>query len=143
VLLGFDIPVNVFGPGLRINHYGNIVVNARVKIGYWCDIHQGVNIGSNNSKNGGALVPEIGNNVWIGPGSKIFGDIVIADEVQIAANAVVNKNFESNTTIGGIPAKIISETGTAGVNVAASKIRMLHFMHKYPQYKKYFEMFDN
>lgn len=43
--LGFVIPPNVFG-GLRINHFGNIVVNPNAKIGEWCDIHQGVNIGT-------------------------------------------------------------------------------------------------
>src|SRR5690606_13327299 len=90
IKLGFDIPANVFGPGLRINHFGNIVVNGSARIGMWCDIHQGVNIGSNNSKDGGILVPNIGDNVWIGPGVKIFGAINIGNEVQIAANAVVN-----------------------------------------------------
>lgn len=44
--LGFVIPPNVFGGGLRINHFGNIVVNSEAKIGEWCDIHQGVNIGT-------------------------------------------------------------------------------------------------
>ena len=38
--LGLDIPEGVFGPGLRINHFGNIVVSANCKIGCWCDIHQ-------------------------------------------------------------------------------------------------------
>jgi len=138
VRLGFDIPVNVFGAGLRINHFGNIVINGSSNIGMWCDIHQGVNIGSNNSKNGGSFVPTIGSNVWIGPGSKIFGEITIGDEVQIAANAVVNKDVASNKTIGGIPAKVISETGTENVDVAASKYRMLKFIESYPQYKHYF-----
>jgi serine O-acetyltransferase len=92
--LGFDIPENVFGAGLRINHFGNIVVSKTAKIGMWCDIHQGVNIGSNNSETGVPMVPIIGNNTWIGPGVKIFGDIKIADGVQIAANSVVNKNGE-------------------------------------------------
>jgi serine O-acetyltransferase len=137
--LGFDIPINVFGAGLRINHYGNIVINGGAKIGMWCDVHQGVNIGSNNSKSGEPLVPKIGNNVWIGPGAKIFGNIIIEDEVQIAANAVVNKDFKRNTTIGGITAKILSSSGTEGVNVGASKRRMLHFVDEHPHYKEYFE----
>jgi serine O-acetyltransferase len=139
IRLGFDIPANVFGPGLRINHFGNIVVNRFANIGMWCDIHQGVNIGSNNSKEGGLLVPKIGANVWIGPGVKIFGDIEIGDEVQIAANAVVNDSVPINKTIGGIPARIISEAGTASVDVAASKSRMIQFIHSHPEYKHYFE----
>jgi serine O-acetyltransferase len=139
IQLGFDIPDNVFGPGLRINHFGNIVVSSSANVGMWCDIHQGVNIGSNNSKEGGTLVPKIGSNVWIGPGSKIFGQIEIGDEVQIAANAVVNKSVTANKTIGGIPAKIISDTGTESISVAASKLRMAHFMELYPKYKHYFQ----
>ncbi|MBU2971114.1 serine acetyltransferase [Pseudoalteromonas sp. C2R02] len=139
IRLGFDIPANVFGPGLRINHYGNIVVNGNSNIGMWCDIHQGVNIGSNNSKEGGVLVPNIGDNVWIGPGSKIFGDIEIGNEVQIAANAVVNKCVPSNTTIGGIPARVISESGTESVSVAASKSRMMEFIGTFPKYRNYFD----
>lgn len=139
ILLGFDIPPNVFGPGLRINHFGNIIVNSASTIGMWCDIHQGVNIGSNNSKTGEPLVPIIGSNVWIGPGAKIFGNIEIGNEVQIAANAVVNKNVKNNTTAGGIPAKIINEMGTESVDVAASKSRMKLFIETHPQYRSYFE----
>ena len=140
IKLGFDIPINVFGAGLRINHFGNIVVSPSAKIGMWCDIHQGVNIGSNNSQHGGSLVPTIGSNVWIGPGAKIFGKIIIEDEVQIAANAVINKDVTSNKTLGGVPAKIISETGTENVDVAASKYRMLKFIELNPQYEHYFNI---
>ncbi|MBP3314115.1 MAG: serine O-acetyltransferase [Oscillospiraceae bacterium] len=105
--LGFVIPPNVFGAGLRINHYGNIVVNSEARIGDWCDIHQGVNIGA-----GYDGVPTLGNNVWIGPGAKIFGKIQIADDCAIGANAVVNKDFlQTGVSIAGVPAKIISEKG--------------------------------
>lgn len=105
--LGFSIPCNVFGAGLRINHFGNIVVNSEAEIGEWCDIHQGVNIGQNIEKNS---VPKIGDNVWIGPGVKIFGDIVLGNNMMLAANAVVNKSFEEgNCRVGGVPAKVISD----------------------------------
>ncbi len=137
--LGFDIPGNVLGAGVRINHFGNIVINKSVRIGMWCDIHQGVNIGSNNSVNGGPLVPTLGNNIWIGPGAKIFGDIKISDGVQIAANSVVNKSVEANCTVAGVPAKIISNTGTESINVAASKQRMKKFIDCNQHYKSYFE----
>lgn len=46
IKLGFSIPINVFDGGLKINHYGYIVVNPNAKIGCYCDIHQGVNIGT-------------------------------------------------------------------------------------------------
>ena len=110
LLLGWDIPVNTFGPGLKINHYGLIVVNENARIGSFCDIHQGVNIGQHGDSQ--YDVPTIGDNVWIGPGVKIFGKIHIASGIAIGANAVVNKNFsENNITIAGIPAKKISNKG--------------------------------
>lgn len=102
IQLGFDIPINVFGAGLRINHYGLIVVNPKARIGANCDIHQGVNIGQNLAHDD---VPKIGNNVWIAPGAKIFGKITIADNISIGANAVVNKSFlEENIVVAGMPA---------------------------------------
>lgn len=105
IKLGFSIPVNVCGPGLSVPHYGSIVINANAKIGYNCMIHSCVNIGANG---GSAKAPQIGNNVFIGPGAKIYGDITIANNVYIGANAVVNKSIlEENAVVAGIPAKII------------------------------------
>lgn len=112
--LGFSIPINVFGPGLRINHYGYIVVNEMAKIGSWCDIHQGVNIGQNIT--GGA--PQIGDNVWIGPGAKIFGEIQVADRVAIGANAVVNRSvIEEDVTVAGVPAGIKKKMGNPWIKM--------------------------
>jgi serine O-acetyltransferase len=112
--LGWEIPINTFGPGLKINHSGLIIVNGNARIGAFCDIHQGVNIGQH-----GMLpddVPTIGDNVWIGPGAKIFGRIVIASRCAIGANAVVNRSFtEDGISIAGIPAKKISNTGNIWV----------------------------
>lgn len=118
VKLGFSIPVNVFGPGLRINHYGMIVINGNARIGANCDIHQMVNIGQNLEAES---VPTIGDNTWIGPGVKIFGGIEIADGIAIGANSVVNKSFrERDITIAGIPARKIKDAGTSGMETAAS-----------------------
>ncbi len=106
--LGFTIPVNVFGPGLSIAHYGTIIINSGTKVGANCRIHAGVNIGTEAGYSDKA--PVLGNNIYIAPGAKIFGQIIIADNTAIAANAVVNKSFEmANTAIGGIPSKVISE----------------------------------
>jgi len=108
--LGFSIPCNCFGGGgLRINHYGLIVVHPSARIGEWCDIHQGVNIGQNLEK---GTVPKLGSNVWIGPGAKLFGAIKLGDNMMIGANSVVTKSFpEGNCTIAGSPAKVIKNTG--------------------------------
>lgn len=103
--LGFSIPHNVFGPGLAIVHYGNIIVSGSAKIGENCRIHSGVNIGANAGETAAA---QIGDNVYIGPGAKIIGNIIIESNVSIGANAVVVKNIEEGITVGGIPAVKIS-----------------------------------
>lgn len=101
--LGFSIPKNVFGPGLCIVHYGTIVVSPKAQIGRNCRLHPSTSIGDYNG------APSIGDNVYIGPGAKLFGNISIGDNVAIGANSVVNKSFGSNITIAGIPAKEISQ----------------------------------
>ena len=103
VKLGFSIPINVFGPGLSLPHRGNIIINPQTSIGENCRIHVGVNIGAHHDK-----APRIGNNVYIGPGAIIFGDIEIADNVSIGANATVNKSvLELNSVVAGTPAKVV------------------------------------
>ena len=106
----------MFGPGLAILHYGTIVVNSGARIGSNCRIHTGVNIGAQLGR--GDEVPKIGHNCYIAPGAKIFGAIEIGDNTAVGANAVVNKSFpEGNVTIGGIPAKVISQKSTKGLFV--------------------------
>lgn len=101
--LGFTINPNCFGPGLRIAHRGTIVVNGKCKIGANCTINACVNIGAKAGFD--EQVPKIGNNVYIGPGAKLYGDISIADGCTIGANAVVNKSCSKPYTIlVGIPA---------------------------------------
>lgn len=107
---GFSIPLNVFGPGLSIAHYGTIVVSKNASIGRNCRIHEGVTIGSTN---GEKEAPIIGDNVFIGTGAKIIGNISIADGISIGAGAVVTKSFlEREITIAGVPAKKISNHGS-------------------------------
>ena len=91
-----------------------ITINGNAKIGEFCKIHVGVNIGADAREKGES--PIIGNHVYIAPGAKIFGKIQIGDYVAIGANAVVNKSFPmSHVTIAGIPAKIINEKGIDGI----------------------------
>ena len=92
VRCGFDIPPNVFGPGLSIAHRGTIVVHP-------------------DAPGPRDLVPTIGDNCYIGPGAKLFGDIVIGNNTAIGANSVVNHSFpEGNMTIAGAPARKVSDT---------------------------------
>ncbi len=121
IMLGFTISPNVFGPGLSIGHRGTIVVNSNAKIGANCRIHVCTSIGTRAGYSN--VAPTIGNNVYIGPGVKIFGDIEIADGIAIGAGAVVTKSFnERNITIAGIPAKKISCKGSEGLIIKATGI---------------------
>ncbi|PKQ44067.1 serine O-acetyltransferase [Confluentibacter flavum] len=107
IRLGFSIPENIFGPGLSIAHYGTIVVNSKTKVGKNCRIHVCTNIGASG---GNPKAPVIGDNVYIAPGVKIYGDIEIGNNIAIAPNSSVNKTFlEPNVLIAGSPAKIIKK----------------------------------
>lgn len=118
--LNFSIPINVCEKGLSIAHVGPIVINDTVRIGRNCRIHVGVNIGTAAGKSD--ATPKIGNNVYIGPGAKLFGDITIADNVAIGANAVVNKDIlEEHVTVAGVPAKKISDKGSDGLVIIAAE----------------------
>jgi serine O-acetyltransferase len=119
IKLGFTIPPNVFGPGLSIAHPGTIVVNPDARIGANCRLHVCVNIGTQAGEH--SAVPALGDNCYIGPGAKLFGSINIGNNVVIAANAVVNKNFPDNVTIGGVPAKVISQKSSHGLLVQGYK----------------------
>jgi serine O-acetyltransferase len=113
-ICGFSIPLNVCGKGLNIAHIGPVIINGHAKIGDYCRIHVGVNIGTAAGYQDKA--PTIGNNVYIGPGAKLFGQITIADNIAIGANAVVNKSFlETNIAIAGVPAKKINDKGSNGL----------------------------
>ena len=102
---GISILPGSFGEGLTIYHHGSIVVNRATKVGKNCCIMNNVNIGANG---GSDKAPVIGDNVYIGPGAVIYGDITIADGCYIGANAVVNKSFnEPYSVIAGVPAKVI------------------------------------
>lgn len=103
--LGYSIPINVFGPGLSLPHYGTVIVNPNSRVGAFCRLHCSTNIGASA---GQKEAPSIGDNVYIGPGAIIFGDIHIANNITVGANATVNHSFdEEHVAIAGTPAKIV------------------------------------
>lgn len=105
IKLGIEMWENNFEEGLIIYHAGNIVINRGAKVGKNCQLHGDICIGNDGKNN---KCPIIGDNVDIGVGVKIIGDIKIADNIVIGAGAVVNKSFdEKGITIAGIPAKKI------------------------------------
>lgn len=108
---GFEIyPTTEIGPGFYLGHFGGVVINKGANIGCNVNIANGVTIGSSNRGKKMGL-PTIGNNVWIGSGAKVIGNIKIGDNSLIAPNAVVIDDVPDNCCVGGIPAKIISHTG--------------------------------
>lgn len=109
----FTIPNDVVGKGLCLVHLGPVVISQYAKIGDYCRIHICVNIGADARKE--HCAPQIGNNVYIAPGAKLFGDITIGDDVAIGANAVVNKSFPGGVSIAGVPATVINTKGSRGI----------------------------
>ncbi len=104
LLLGIEVAPFRCGKGTKIYH-PNVIINGFV--GENCTFH-GNNIIGNKKTGQKDAVPKIGNNVDIGAGAIIIGDVVIADNCIIGAGAVVTKSFTSpGTVIAGVPAKEI------------------------------------
>lgn len=103
VKLSVETADNVFAEGLMIWHTGNIVVNGHSKVGKNCMLHGSNCIGNNGLTSD---CPVIGDNVRLGVGAKVIGGVTIADNIKIAAGAVVVHSFlEEGITIAGVPAR--------------------------------------
>lgn len=139
VKLGFDIPMNVIGPGMKINHRGTLIINGNSHIGKWCDMHPGVCVGDNPvlGGNGETItnVPAIGDFVFLGPGAKLFGKIVVGDGVMVSANAVVNNDVEKDMIVYGNP--MVVKERRQEIATTASRSFEQAFVETYPQFEKY------
>lgn len=93
------------GPGLYLMHAYGIMVGPS-PIGANCIIHQNVTIGDRVA-GGDNRVPRLGNNVWIGPGATITGDITIGDDVTISAGSVISKSVPDGCLVAGNPGRVI------------------------------------
>ncbi len=101
--LGFYIGCEVFDEGLVIYHHGSVIVNGNARVGKNCCLHGDNCIGNDGKTNG---TPVLGDNVELGVGAKVIGEITIANNITIAAGAVVVDSFlEEGITIGGVPAR--------------------------------------
>ncbi len=110
---GCFIPISAqIGKNITFPHgVCGIFISNGAKIGDNCVIFQQVTIGSNTLKDSkGYGAPTIGNNVYIGAGAKIIGNVTIGDYVRIGANAVVVKDVPANATIVAPMPTIIPHT---------------------------------
>ena len=99
-------PGATIGKNLFIDHGSGVVIGETAVIGDNCTIYHAVTLGG-TGKDKGKRHPTIGNNVIIGCGAKLLGNITIGDNVKIGANAVVLTDISDNSTAVGIPAKIV------------------------------------
>jgi serine O-acetyltransferase len=97
IRLGYTIPPHVCGPGLKLPHWGTIVVSPAARVGANCTIHPGVSLGVHD---GGA--PQVGDDVYLGPGAKAFGPVTIGEGARVGANAVVKDSVAPGSTVVGI-----------------------------------------
>jgi serine O-acetyltransferase len=105
IITGIELPCEVeIGKNFVIDHFGGIVVSGFASFGDNCRIRNGVVVGLKNVENLGA--PNIGNNVDIGAGAKVLGNIRIGNNVLIGANAVVITDIPDNSIAVGVPAII-------------------------------------
>lgn len=117
--LGFSIGFNTCGPGLCIEHYGTLIINQCARIGANCRFIGNSVVGVTAD----GKVPVIGNNVFVGFGAAIIGDVTIADDVAIGANAVVSRSVTTpGVTVGGVPAQVISPHGSSEYLKRATEI---------------------
>ncbi len=103
ILLQIEIPRGAtIGGGLRVDHFGGIILNREMIAGKNFYITNGVVVG--HAVNG---VPVIGDNVTLNIGTKVIGKITLGNNIISGAGAVVTKSFPDNAVIAGVPAKLL------------------------------------
>lgn len=113
--LGFVISAGCFDTGLKIYHYGSVIVNPKSRIGRNCTIHGNCCIGSKGVMPDDS--PVIGDNVDIGQNAQILGGITIANGVKIGAGAVVTRSvLTPGVVVAGVPARIIKKNDESYCN---------------------------
>ncbi len=109
---GIEIhPGATIGKNLFIDHGMGVVIGETCVIGDNVKLFHGVTLGG-TGKEKGKRHPTIGNNVFIGSGAKILGNITIGNNVKIGANSVILESIPDNVTVVGIPGKIIKHHTT-------------------------------
>ena len=115
IVTGISIPAQAqIGKGLRIHHFGGIIIHSETVIGEGCTIYHGVTLGDRGGWGG---APRIGNHVMIGAGAKILGNVTVGDDCRIGANAVVTTSVPPHCLAVGVPA-VIKEPASARPPIA-------------------------
>jgi serine O-acetyltransferase len=110
-LTGIEIhPAAKIGTRFFIDHGMGVVIGETAEIGDHVTLFQGVTLGG-TGKERGKRHPTLGNHVVVGAGAKILGGIKIGDNVKIGANSVVLKSVPPNSTVTGVPARVIKTEG--------------------------------
>ena len=105
---GIEIhPGATIGKNLFIDHGTGVVIGETAVIGDNVTMFHGVTLGGTGNEKDKKRHPTIGNNVFIGSGAKILGNITIGNNVKIGANAVVLKDVEDDRTVVGIPGYVV------------------------------------
>ena len=105
-LTGIEIhPAATIGRGLFIDHGSGVVIGDTTVIGQNVTLFQGVTLGG-TGKERGKRHPTIGNNVVIGTGAKVLGNITIGNDAMIGANAVVIRDVPDHSTVVGVPGRV-------------------------------------
>jgi serine O-acetyltransferase len=105
-------PAAPFGRGIFLDHATGLVVGSTASVGDNVSMLQDVTLGG-TGKEGGDRHPKIRHGVLIGAGAKILGNIEVGHCARVAAGSVVLINVPHNTTVAGVPAKVVGEAGCA------------------------------
>ncbi|MFW6306073.1 MAG: serine O-acetyltransferase [Bacillota bacterium] len=110
-LTGIEIhPGAEIGKGFFIDHGMGVVIGETTEIGENVTLYQGVTLGG-TGKEKGKRHPSIGNDVLIGAGARVLGSITIGNDSKIGAGSVVLKDVPENSTVVGIPGRVIQRKG--------------------------------
>ena len=103
-------PAAKIGRRLVIDHGTGVVIGATAEIGDDCLLYQGVTLGG-TGKDTGKRHPTLGNNVMVGCGAKVLGPFTVGDNARIAANSVVLRAVPPDSTVVGVPGRIVRLRG--------------------------------
>jgi len=110
-VFGVDIhPAAKIGRGIMFDHASGIVVGETASIGDMTSLLHSVTLGG-SGKESGDRHPKVGKCVLIGAGAKILGNITVGDCARVASGSVVLKDVPENTTVAGVPARVVGIAG--------------------------------